>query len=701
MNNNESNSTSLYEIKGEPKFNAISEEDFHERVRKVFNILERILSRSFGPYGSATIISNLAKSTATKDGYTIARNLVADIKEGDPVDQAILNLALVICARLNYKVGDGTTTAIIAANSVYDEYNKCLDVIKRLNLTPRDLLARMKNIQDRIVDEIKKTAIPMRDDDSLVDNIRKIVKISSNDNEEITNMITEAYKKVGAPFITSKLSPDMITRLSIIEGYSINVALTDEIYINTDDYRCVLDNVDVLIFDYKINDVIYNNIIAPLNSICKRCGRKLVIIAPSYDQTTLYRNIRRDIQKEYDATSVVNLVILIATATTQFTKKLLGDLAILLNTQIIDKFVLDNILSTLSTKSNDTEKNIGIDDILNIHNRNIEGITIKYPNGLFGEYDGKNNKSEEDFCLRVGFAGHMESGPKTTSFSGFNYNKGLYVKVCSEAYKEMTDAIETYSKLGSYSNRVVEAQERYNSLKLKMASIEVGGDSDLSQNTFKDALDDSIRAAESAYDHGYILGCNLTTISIIKKMAVASDDIVDSTLLSILYGGFCSVYGRVITNAYGDLNVAFLGHELSKDVSSAEIASYITTTIEDAIGQHNIFDPAIIEEIFPTFLDVPHIVEQVNDFKKTYATDPEKSKLLYELNVKVPLSHIIIPYSVAIGQVFDLSEKNFSREIINSADTDIQVVTAVMDLVSILISGNQMVLTSKNTYKNL
>lgn len=698
MNTSEVKNTPLYTIKGEPKFNAISDEDFHERVRKVFNSLELILSKSFGPYGSATIISNLAKSTATKDGYTIARNLVADIKDGDPVDQAILNLALVICARLNYKVGDGTTTAIIAANSVYDEYNKCIDAVKS-RITPRDLLLRMKKIQDNIVNEIKNVAIPIQNNNNLVGNIRNIVKISSNNNQEITDMITEAYEKVGAPFITSKLSPEMTTKLNIIEGYSIDIALTDEIYVNTDDYTCVLDNVDILIFDYKINDIIYQNIIAPLNSICKQCGRKLVIIAPSYDQTTLYKSIRRDIKKDYDITGNPNLVILIATAVTQFTRKLLGDLAVLLNTQVIDKFLLDSILDKLGSNEMYVPR---IDYVLNLHKRGIDGINILNSELGFRKSDGHDgNISDDEFVVRVGFAKHIESNSNTTTFSGFYYDDNLYEKLCSEAYKEMVDAIETYSKLGSFSNRVVESQERYNNLKLKMASIEVGGDSDLSQNTFKDALDDSIRAAESAYEHGYILGCNLTTISIIKKMALETNDVIDATLLSILYGGFCSVYSKVIFNAYGDLKVKFLGYKLAEDVSDAKRASYITETIEETIGVKNRFDPSVVEMIFPTFLNIPDIIKQVDEFKKTYATDAEKMELFYDLNVQVPLSHIIIPYSVEVGSVFDLSTKSFNYNIINSADTDIQVVTAVMDLVSILISGNQMILTAKNTYKNL
>ena len=42
--------------------------------------------------------------------------------------------------------------------------------------------------------------------------------------------------------------------------------------------------------------------------------------------------------------------------------------------------------------------------------------------------------------------------------------------------------------------------------------------------------------------------------------------------------------------------------------------------------------------------------------------------------------------------VFEPVEKKFTRDIINSARTDIEILTAAIDLVSLLISGNQMVI---------
>ena len=106
-------------FKKNPAVNVISKEEFEERISKVFHLLWKTLSKSFGPYGAPTLIYNYPYSHVTKDGYTIMKNLSMDASE-TLVDQAIADMAADICGRLNYTVGDGTTSAVIATNSIYN-----------------------------------------------------------------------------------------------------------------------------------------------------------------------------------------------------------------------------------------------------------------------------------------------------------------------------------------------------------------------------------------------------------------------------------------------------------------------------------------------------------------------------------------------------------------------------------------------------
>ena len=116
-------------FKKDPAINVISKEEFEERVDKVFHLLWKTLAKSFGPYGAPTLIYNYPWSHVTKDGYTIFKNLSMDATE-TLVDQAIADMAGDICGRLNYSVGDGTTSAIIATNSIYQNYRSKRDELK-------------------------------------------------------------------------------------------------------------------------------------------------------------------------------------------------------------------------------------------------------------------------------------------------------------------------------------------------------------------------------------------------------------------------------------------------------------------------------------------------------------------------------------------------------------------------------------------
>ena len=113
--------------------------------------------------------------------------------------------------------------------------------------------------------------------------------------------------------------------------------------------------------------------------------------------------------------------------------------------------------------------------------------------------------------MRLGFEEESGWGLKSTVMKGFHYDETLYELTLNLAKSKLEEVTEKYAKLGSWNVEVAHAQNRYGALKLNMGVIEVGGDSELSQNLLKDSVDDAIRAAESAYNYGYILGGNITT----------------------------------------------------------------------------------------------------------------------------------------------------------------------------------------------
>lgn len=182
-------------FRGEPLINVLDKDTMQKRVEKVFTLLGEVLSRSFGAYGAPAIISNYPFQHVTKDGYTIMKNISFDVECGSLVDSVIYNLASSICGRLNFLVGDGTTTSIVAACSIYQAYMDHRNLFDEKYILPRDIIKMFTELKNRVVDKVTSAATPIRGDkEGLTEAIRNIVRISSNGDDQITEMISSIYE---------------------------------------------------------------------------------------------------------------------------------------------------------------------------------------------------------------------------------------------------------------------------------------------------------------------------------------------------------------------------------------------------------------------------------------------------------------------------------------------------------------------------
>ena len=135
-------------FKKEPAVNVIPKEEFEERIEKVFHLLWKTLSKSFGPYGAPTLIYNYPWSHVTKDGYTIMKNLSMDASE-TLVDQAIADMAADICGRLNYSVG--------TIRKVFEELREKYNANTKVGLASAYLREEIQQVSAQLNDIIEIT----------------------------------------------------------------------------------------------------------------------------------------------------------------------------------------------------------------------------------------------------------------------------------------------------------------------------------------------------------------------------------------------------------------------------------------------------------------------------------------------------------------------------------------------------------------
>lgn len=639
-------------VKKDGIFNVLSKSEMEARIAPVLNEAAGVLAQSFGKYGSNTFIGSGIHTMSTKDGYTIAKYLSA--KDGvDKIDSMIFNIMKTPCERVNNTVGDGTTTAFISAQSIYNSYLAIKELLESKNFVPKDIIEVFIRIRDMIIEGIQKRTvkIDVNDADALAEAIYKVLYISTNGDEELSTMISEMYRELKYPSIQVELSRDGHNHKKIIDGYEIQVVTTDGIYVNSENDICYSKDVDALVLDLKVTADVYNSILKPINEQCRSRGRRLVVIATQYDDTAMEGLIGSELRHEYRATKQINMILCTASNKGADDKKRLSDLAMLLNTDVI----------------NATIKDMGIDNLLgafNLDHRNIPGIQIYEASAIVTD-DGQANRVKEDAKFRVGFCHECELGKKKSIFRGFHYSEELYTSHVNEAKGDLETVKAKYEAMGVFNIEIAIKQARLYSLGLKVGIIEIGGDSDLMQNFLKDTVEDGVKAAASAYQHGLIQGCNVTLLQILYEMRldifnVYGENSIEAIIHQIFYNGFVSVYKTVLKNMCCDI---LIEPSDDKDNIIDQIDHYLQSYMRK--GEDNlsiaIFDKDILDKI-------------ITEYK------PDSAHM------------VIILYSIMTGKVFDLNKKEFNNDVINSAQTDIEVLKAVTDLISLLISGKQLVI---------
>lgn len=615
----------------DPITNTLNENEFQDRVKKVFNTISTTIGKSLGPGGKTTFISNYPYIHPTKDGYTIMKNLSFQSQ----LDQIISDMADTVCSRLNYTVGDGTTSAIMATNSVYDSVVSSLERFDYYK--SREVSQAFSIIKDEIINRLYSKANNIRTDDpdELVEHIAHVAAISSNNNNEIVRIMIELYRELMYPAISVVLSKEGVTRGTVINGYPAEVMLTDQLYINNDNKTMLLNNSDVIIFDHKVTESTYQNIIKPLNFQCKARERHLIVIAPFYDETALTGVIRRDILDEYNKNKDVNLILTVCRHMSANHKSMISDLAMLLNTDIISLGMEDEITRGVMNRSNGILYYINIDEryipntiicAADMEQRKLYTVLEEdRPNHNFIDFEKNDDGTPTDIKrIRLGFVGTVELGLNQSTFMKFIYNEDLYEKTVNEARSSLQNTINTYKRLGNFTTEIAEKQKRLFRLSMKMGIIEVGGESDISQKYNKDAIDDTVRATESAYNNGVVSGSHVTMITIINDMIKEARNItIDNLdekaiqnnklliiLLSALKNGFISVYESVLSNA---------------GISGTEATEIINKSIESGI-------------------------------------------------------------------TYNIETQEFDGRVINSCETDVEILRAVIDLVGLISTSNQLVI---------
>jgi chaperonin GroEL len=177
--------------------NVVDETWTKRKVRSVMAIIAKTLAATLGPDGSTTILERSDHNhLVTKDGLDI----IDCINFRDDVSETVLDIVREISQDQVLAVGDGSTSAIIVANAIYQELTDPLNTEKFKDVSPQVVIDLLSKLADWIEVEIKKIAKPVSPDMHEIDNI---AAISMNNNDKVGHMIADIYRKIGADGIVT------------------------------------------------------------------------------------------------------------------------------------------------------------------------------------------------------------------------------------------------------------------------------------------------------------------------------------------------------------------------------------------------------------------------------------------------------------------------------------------------------------------
>jgi chaperonin GroEL len=251
------------------------------KLKKGIDQLAKAVRVTLGPKGRNVVIDKkFGSPTITKDGVTVAK----EIELEDPLENMGAQMVKEVASKTSDIAGDGTTTATILAQSIYDEGLKNVTA----GANPTELKKGIEMAVVIIVDELKK----MSREVSGKKEIAQVGAISANNDETIGNLIADAMDKVGKDgVITVEEAKSIETSLEVVEGMQFDRGYVSPYFVtDAESMETVLEDPVILIHDKKISNM--KDLLPVLEKVAQM-GKGLLIIA-------------EDIEGEALATMVVN-----------------------------------------------------------------------------------------------------------------------------------------------------------------------------------------------------------------------------------------------------------------------------------------------------------------------------------------------------------------------------------------------------------
>ena len=563
--------------------NVVEETTTKNKIRATMELIAKILCGTLGPYGSTTITQDRqGRHLPTKDGH----DLMVRVNISDEVARTIIEILRNITSAQASSVGDGTTSAIIVASSLYraitdNENKKLFD-----RVAPKDVVDMLNYLENILYDYIKKEAKPISEDMKEID---MVASISTNNDKETGKLVGDLYKKIGRyGFVTTDVvDPIEKDKVEFVEGISWKRGYIEDCFtVGTKSKKITHESPYIFMTDkYFTQDDL--PLLADVIGECARNDREVVIICNGADEDA--RTFFKKNRTKHLASNTPEL---------KFT--------------VVD---IDNVTATGKSTLRDLAVLTG---------------------GIIYSPLTNPQHSHPYFALHKDeFYGKAERAIISPKESQFICDPELLTDEEKNAKDRLlAELLDELNEMEMNKEKTIEDAQRYYELKLEhntllgnAAVFHVGGKTLTERMSRERLIDDATKACRSALENGVIYGGNL----VIPKIITTNKEYLRDKL-----------------------NERF-GYLVDRDL----------TFFEDFL---NIIKDAFLESY-------KHVLENANITEE---------KTLEIANKCIEESKF---YNLKIREFEDMQ----STEVINSADTDIQIMQTCFSIIGILATSNQFI----------
>ncbi len=247
-----------------------------EGLKKGVDALANAVKVTLGPKGRNVIIDKkFGAPQITKDGVTVAK----EIELQEPIENMGAQMVKEVASKTNDQAGDGTTTATVLAQAIFNTGLKNVTA----GANPMDLKRGIDKAVAKVVENLKAQSVEINDSH---EKIEQVATISANNDNAVGKVIAEAMQKVKKEgVITIEEAKGTDTYVKVVEGMQFDRGYISPYFVtDTEKMEAVYDTPYILIYDKKISNM---KEFLPILEKVVQSGRPMLIISEDVDSEAL------------------------------------------------------------------------------------------------------------------------------------------------------------------------------------------------------------------------------------------------------------------------------------------------------------------------------------------------------------------------------------------------------------------------------